>query len=153
MISNTYLGKTTEQRFWEKVKKTSGCWEWLGLKVGRGYGQISCSGKMIITSRYSYMLHKGEVPKGLEVCHSCDNPSCVNPEHLWLGTHKDNMKDAREKGRYIKENNGRAKHKLKDIPQIKAMYATGKYSQRKLGEMWGVSHTNIYAIVNNKLWA
>lgn len=151
MITNTYLGKTTEQRFWDKVEKTDNCWNWLGTK-SRGYGFISVCGKMIQAYRYSYMLHYGEIKSGLEICHKCDNPSCVNPSHLFMGTHKDNMRDARHKGQFALERNGRAKHTLKEVEIIKKMYKTGKYSQRKLGEMFGVSHTNIYAIMKGKLW-
>ena len=151
MITNTYLGKTTEQRFWDKVEKTDSCWEFNGTKSQK-YGQISVSGKMIPAHRFSYMIHKGEIPQGLEVCHKCDNCKCVNPKHLFLGTHKENMEDGRSKGNWARERNGRAKHNWKEIELIKKMYKTGKYSQRKLGEIFGVSHTNIYAIMKGKLW-
>lgn len=148
---NTYFGKTTEERFWEKVKKTDGCWEWLGTK-SKDRGYISVAGKMISAPRFSYWLHKGEILEGLCVCHTCDNPRCVNPEHLWLGTHADNMKDMRLKGRVKQERNGRAKHSKAEVEEIKKLYATGKYTQRKLGELFGVSHTNVYAICKGIIW-
>lgn len=137
-------------------KLPNGCWEWQGSK-SRGYGQIEANGKPYLVHRFSYWLHYGEIPKGkgwhgLCVCHSCDNRFCVNPDHLWLGTHADNMRDAKQKGRFSGENAGNVKHTFKDVAKIKEMYATGKYSQRKLGKMFGVSHTNIYAITKGKLW-
>ena len=125
MHINTYSNKTTIQRFWEKVKKTDGCWLWMGTRSG-GYGYISCAGKMISTHRYSYMMHFGNIKKGLEVCHACDVRNCVNPSHLFIGTHEDNMKDARSKGQFARENNGRAKHTWKDIKLIKKMYNINK---------------------------
>ena len=152
MITNTYLGKTTEQRFWEKVNKTNSCWNWTATN-NRGYGAISVNGEMVSAHRYSYMLHCGEIKKGLEVCHKCDNRSCVNPKHLFIGTHKDNMADGRSKGNWARERNGRAKHDWKEVNLIRELYKTGRYSQRQLGNKFGVTHTNIYAICKGILWA
>ena len=91
-----------EKRFWRFVeKKESGCWEWTGSTDGHGYGQIS-KGKNISPEkahRTSWILHFGAIPSGLDVCHACDNPLCVNPKHLMLGTRMANMVDASRKGR------------------------------------------------------
>jgi len=93
----------TGQRFWAKVKKTSGCWLWVGAKQRRGYGYLHNGGhskrKPIRAHRYSWEIHNGPIPAGLWVLHKCDAPSCVNPAHLFLGTRSDNMKDAASKGR------------------------------------------------------
>jgi hypothetical protein len=95
---------TLEERFWSKVVRPSlaECWGWAGSK-SHGYGQMSSGlgrgNAPLKAHRLSYELHYGPVPKGLEVCHSCDNPECSNPLHLWLGTHHDNMRDAANKGR------------------------------------------------------
>lgn len=93
-------GKEITARFFEKVNKTETCWTWTGPTNGKGYGLIEIEGKKILTHRWSYEHHKGQIPDGLLVCHECDNPPCVNPSHLWVGTQKDNVRDAIDKGRF-----------------------------------------------------
>jgi hypothetical protein len=88
------------ERFWNKVEKTETCWNWVGAKR-HGYGVIKINHKSISTHRFSYEINIGQIPEGLLVCHSCDNPSCVNPDHLFLGTYSDNMIDARNKERLV----------------------------------------------------
>src|ERR1700733_6940291 len=90
-----------EKRFWKKVNKTKTCWLWTASTLGHGYGQISCnsSGNMIKAHRASYILAYGDIALGKSVLHKCDNPRCVNPKHLFLGTVQDNMKDRNNKNR------------------------------------------------------
>jgi hypothetical protein len=94
--------------FWSKVVKTetiisdhvsSPCWVWSASKDKRGYGNFNVGHKCMKAHRVSWIINFGEVPNGLCVCHHCDNPSCVRPDHLWIGTHKQNMSDCRSKNR------------------------------------------------------
>lgn len=96
---------TAESRFWRKVNKTDSCWLWTGGKAHFGYGKFFASGASspaVRAHRFSWELHNGTIPDGLLVLHNCpggDNPACVNPAHLWLGSYGDNAKDAAAKGR------------------------------------------------------
>lgn len=105
------MKKTLEQRFWAKVDKTDDCWLWSGSKSGLyGHGEIGrgrrTEGK-VKTHRLSWELHNGSIPKGMHVLHKCDNGLCVNPDHLFLGTQKDNMVDMAKKGRNRNQNSGK----------------------------------------------
>lgn len=91
--------KTTEDRFWEKVDKSGDCWLWTASKLPFGYGRFFCETDHIYAHRFSYILHYGNIPEGLIICHHCDTPACVNPAHLFAGTYKDNAVDREQKGR------------------------------------------------------
>jgi hypothetical protein len=92
---------TAEERFFSKIKKDSktGCWIWIGSRVSNRYGGMIVNFKHMLAHRYSYELHNGKIKNDLYVCHKCDNGFCVNPDHLFLGTQKDNMDDMIKKGR------------------------------------------------------
>lgn len=91
-------------KFLSKVNKTETCWLWTGATRKVGYGVLKRNGKCLSAHRYSYELFKGKIPEGLDVCHTCDIRLCVNPDHLWVGTRKENMMDASKKGRVTSKN-------------------------------------------------
>ena len=92
------------KRFWDRVDKTDGCWNWMGVKNKKGYGSFGCIKGINLAHRASWFIHNGEIPKDKDnnycgtklVLHECDNPSCVNPDHLFLGTDVDNGRDKAE---------------------------------------------------------
>ena len=101
MIGGTHYQRffTMEERFWQKVRKGPGCWEWTSARLPSGYGLISWRGTEHYAHRVSWMIHHGEVPAGMYVLHRCDNPPCVNPDHLYPGDAADNMRDCISRGR------------------------------------------------------
>lgn len=135
-------------RFWAKVDKSGDCWLWIGKLTSNGYGQFSINRKMVRAHRVSWELHHDTIPSGMYVCHTCDNKLCVRPEHLFLGTPKDNMQDMLKKGRgrFVKvfgENNGNAKLTSSDVERIKALLATGHYLHKEIAQMVGVHRSTV----------
>lgn len=119
--------KSLIERFWEKVHKTDTCWIWTAYLDEKGYGHIGTNGKGTIGAHVlSYKIAFGDIPKGMFVCHNCpsgDNPACVNPSHLWLGTQKQNVQDAHKKGRINRKGtkNSSAKLTENDITYIRSV--------------------------------
>lgn len=153
-------------RFFSKVKKTSGCWEWTAGKFSDGYGAFVIDGKTLKAHRVSWELANNEkIPGNLFVCHSCDNKSCVNPDHLFLGTANDNMQDKVKKNRQARgsqitknrrtacgEKNGQSKLNRKKVEEIRKAYKSGEISQRQLAKRYKVSHILIGKVVRRELW-
>ena len=108
------------ERFWNKVNKLgfNDCWNWIGGSRGMGYGAFKINNKVIDSHRMSWILKNGEIEKGLYVLHTCDNRKCINPNHLFLGTHSDNMKDCANKKRLYSQSNV-GKKKLSEIKKLK----------------------------------
>jgi hypothetical protein len=126
------------------------CWNWLGSKMPSGYGKFSNGGHKDgwkLAHRVSYILHFGSVPAGLYVCHTCDNPSCVNPNHLFAGSPRDNVIDMRRKGRH---KDGRLTPA--EVVQIRKLRSEGR-SLNELGELFGVGFSNISAVCLRKSWS
>lgn len=146
-----------ETRFYLLFDKTPGCWIWLGNKDGCGYGFLKSNGRNIKAHRLAYELYNFKrIPEGYVVCHACDNPSCVNPSHLFVGTMKDNCDDRDAKGRGGNHRgvlNGRAKLTPEQVRQIRHIWSTEKITKRALGRRFGVSDLIVYKILNGQLWS
>lgn len=148
--------KTLEQRFWEKVNKTSGCWLWTSAIGTRGYGifWVGAVERSKFAHRLSYEMSCGPIPGGLVVMHSCDTPACVNPAHLSVGTSGENTRDALKKGRMPigERNKGGGKLKDADVAEIKRLSASREMSISGLSRRYGVSMYVIKCIRRGKLW-
>ena len=128
------------------------CWEWQSTIKKNGYGAFWWRGKSDRAHRVAYQLAWGEIPQGLVVRHTCDNRRCVNPKHLLLGTHMDNVMDAVERNRTCrKERNGRAKLTQADVDSIRTLRAQGA-TQASLAERFGVSKSAIQWVLNGRNW-
>ena len=151
-----------EERFWSRVEKTDNCWLWRGVVRSNGYGSFAIGQKHIPAHRFVWEMLKG-APGEMHVCHSCDNPICVNPDHLWLGTRFDNMRDAASKGRngmqrhpekshFGKgEEQTNAKLKEKDVLEIRAAGTAGD-APSEIAKRYGVTVSNIRLILHGKAW-
>lgn len=146
-----------EQRFWPKVKKESEhswngteCWEWTGYVTQHGYGQITTggdTGPLILVHRQSWILHFGDIPERMSVLHHCDNRKCVRPDHLFLGTYSDNMRDMIKKGRHP-----RYFMTMDKARAIRARYAEGNITYKQLAKELGIHPSTIGNILSGKQW-
>ncbi len=147
------LGKAIE------VNPKSGCWEWQQSHNGIGYGTLTINKKRKYAHRLAFELVCGSIPSGLMLCHKCDNPSCINPEHLFLGTQTENMKDCSIKGRlkpyklgFPGEKNPSAKLNEEKVSIIKERLRSGEL-QSSIANYFGVTQSVISEIKRGKLWA
>lgn len=141
-----------------KIDEKNGCWIWFGAKQGDGYGQLRpnfLNKKKTAAHRFAYELYYGPFDKNLYVCHKCDNPPCVNPLHLFLGTNRENMIDCVKKGRHGQkkgELSSNAKLKEHQILEIRKLYAKGDITQPELAKMFGTTRPNINSILHRQSW-
>lgn len=154
------MGKKQNQEndFWKQVdiRSENECWVWKGyVPKSQKYGRARFRTKQWIAHRLSYFLANGEIPNGMSVCHSCDNPVCCNPKHLWLGTNLENSRDRALKGRnrnQFGEKNNMAKLNKTQVAQIRNFFKTGQYMQKELAKMFGVGNMQISRIIRYKRW-
>lgn len=143
---------TLKERFEKYVGKTAGCWEWTGHRERSGYGRLFVSGAPERAHRISFRLHKGIVPDGMCVCHTCDNRSCVNPVHLFLGTRADNNADMRLKGR-ARGKKGEKHHLAKlTADQVRAIRNLPQ-SNVAIAKQFGVSRLAVWEIRTRRTWS
>lgn len=145
------------ERFWSRVSVEADdeCWEWDEGRDSYGYGTFRMSGQLEKAHRMSWCFLESDIPEGMGVLHSCDNPPCVNPAHLFLGTQISNIQDAINKGRGVVisgEKNINASLIAEDVVEIRAIYADGLASQYMLSEMFGVCQTTIGSAILRKTW-
>lgn len=139
-------------RFWDRVKRgeAKDCWRWTGYITSRGYGEFCCEGQRVRAHRFAWWAARGPIPAGTEVCHSCDNTACVNPSHLFLGSHLDNHLDSVCKGR--KRVFGRQKLNAAQVQTIRALAARG-VRQADIAARFGIARHSVSGIVHRKSWA
>lgn len=138
---------TIECHFWSKTDKTGECWEWTAGGHKFGYGEFRVAGKLIRAHRYSYEIHKGEIPAGFGINHTCDNPKCVNPDHLYAGTQRDNLNDALSRSRH----SNRLLNK-DQVLEIRGLLSSGKLNPHQISRAYNVYPSTIYDIRDGKTW-
>lgn len=150
---------TVEDRFWPKVEKTNDCWIWIAS--GGRYGHFKYNGRIEMAHRVSWLLEYGEIPDGLDVLHRCDRPRCVRPDHLFLGTHADNMRDMRAKGRgnspIVKFNRGSQNFRSRATTgltedQVREIRAMAGMSRAEIARRYSTSWGCIDSILKRKTW-
>lgn len=139
-LSNSLL-----ERLLQKCNTSDGCWEWNSAKTPGGYGKLMFKRSHKYAHRAMWEEVNGSIPEGMEVCHHCDNPGCVNPDHLFIATHLENMLDRDSKGR------GKgSKLTVETCEQMKNLYASGRLTQKEVGEHFGISKQTVWLVINDK---
>ncbi|WP_422110163.1 HNH endonuclease signature motif containing protein [Bradyrhizobium elkanii] len=135
-------------RLWSKTEVEDGCWIWKGAKYNYGYGKIQDQYRTRLVHRVSYELHRGTIPEGLCVCHRCDVPLCINPDHFFLGTRRDNAIDMRMKGR-ARGCRGEANRWTKLSDKDVAFIRSSNLSVKELAKQFGMSRGHLFQIRAN----
>lgn len=152
--------KSLPEHFWKRVdrKAPDECWEWLRYKDQNGRGVTVWNGRTQGVCRIAWQITYGAIPEGLWVCHKCDNRSCVNPAHLYLGTPRQNNKDTYARGRKqaarcFGEHNGQSKLTAPQVREIRKRYNLGGVTYKDLAREFGVHHTTLGLLIKRKTWA
>ena len=129
------------------IDPDTGCWNWTSGKDAGGYGGLTVNRKSWKAHRYSWFLVNGPIPKGMCICHHCDNPSCINPQHLWIGTNEENIQDRNIKGRQAKGHKNR-NARLNEFQIREIRLQQGKKINKELAKQYNISVSTI-----NDIWA
>jgi hypothetical protein len=148
-------GTKPHQRFWQDVEITSSCWLWNGPVDKDGYGRVFVDGRYVRAPRFVWSMLRGPIPDGMIVCHHCDKPPCCNPDHLFVGTYKDNTQDMVRKGRdYKLRGSDQPASKLTEtqVREIRKRYEAGDILQKTLASEYSISRAAVCLILNRKSW-
>lgn len=165
MSERKNTAENADNWLWPRVKKSDGCWFWLGSRDQKGYGKVQFQGQKSVVHRVVYELLVGPVPDGFQVCHHCDNPPCCNPAHLFVGTNQDNVRDSFNKGRregydlahYLQCNPQKRQVRRKKLTAaqvaiIRSRAASLNICQAELARAFGVTPNTIMRAVHGKTW-
>lgn len=153
LAQKQHHGLTLKERFDVYTKRKDGCWEWVGYRDPNGYGRMDVSDRPMLAHRVSYLVHYGSIPDGMAVLHKCDQPKCVNPEHLFLGTQADNVRDMHAKGRARKRalrgpEHGMAKLDERKVRAIRAWQG----SLKDIAARYGITASTACDVRKRKTW-
>jgi hypothetical protein len=149
MPTGFYPRRGVAERFWEKVLKGDGCWEWQGGRANRGYGVFGIANRLHGAHRVAWALTNGPVPPGRWVLHRCDNPPCVRPDHLFLGDRAVNVQDMHAKHRWHLAN---GKLTREQAQEIRRMATETAMTQREIAQLCGVSQSAVSRIKTGDAW-
>lgn len=144
-MARPHIAVNDLRRFYSFFVKCDGCWEWQGTRHSTGRGVFWLNGKHEKAHRVAWIIAKGQIPRGKIICHHCDNGRCVNPGHLFVGTHKDNTQDMIRKWRYV----GNRKLNEIDRNMIRELYRTGRWCQVELAKKFNVHYCTINRVINH----
>lgn len=146
---------SVEERFWSYVEKGPGCWRWLAKTDRDGYGRFWVLPKTVRSHRFAWELENGPIPHGLAICHRCDNPTCVRPDHLFLGTNLDNVRDCVRKGRRrygVGEANPCARLTAEAVVEMRRLFFVERMKQRDIARRFGVSQAAACLAISGQRW-
>lgn len=142
-----------KQKLFSKIKQVNDCWEWQGSLHRQGYGNFPYKNSGQLAHRVSWILFNGEIPSGMNICHKCDNPPCVNPDHLFVGSYQDNINDMFRKGRknHQGENHPKVKLSSSQVLEIRELL-NKKITQEEICKKYGITNGHVGSIKHKRTW-